>query len=169
MIDISCIEKRSSTNQASISLCGKLEAFIGNYFLSNVFPESEVETLYYDATIDDMYDTVDLVEKNIVAYYVNDESISFVKSDMFEKLQKETEEYGITYIKIDDFDEEVLLVNLDKDMPKYLKKILWIDDDFLCNEAIPFDYDAFEIIDSKVDYLNPKHFSVKQLIRALES
>ena len=33
---------------------------------------------------------------------------------------------------------------------------------------IPFDYEAFEIIDSKVDYLNPNHFSVSQLIRLLK-
>lgn len=168
MIDIGCIEERSGINHADISLCGKLEAFIGNYYLSNVLPESKVETLYHDNTIG-IYDAVDTVEKNIVAYYVNDESVSFVKSDMYEKLQKETEEYGITYIRIDDFDEEILMVNPKKDLPEYLKGILWIDDDFLSNESIPFDYDAFEFIDRKVAYLNPKHFSVKQLIRALIS
>lgn len=169
MIDISCIDNKNRINQASISLCGKLEAYIGRYFLSNVLPDSEVETLYYDATIAGIYDEVDTVEKNIVAYFVNNETIAFVKHEIFEKLQKETEEYGIYYIMVDDFDEEVLTVNKDLELPAYLKNILWIDDDFLSDESIPFNYDAFDIIDSKVDYLNPKHFSVRQLVRALKS
>lgn len=40
-----------------------------------------------------------------------------------------------------------------------------IDDDFMKNEKIPFDFDSFALIDEGVHYLNPKHFSVSQLVR----
>lgn len=169
MIDIGCIENSNRINKASISLCGKLEAYIGRYFLSNAYPESVVETLFYDKTLVNIYDEVKTVEQNIVAYFVDGESIAFVKSDVFEKLQSETEEYGIVLLMIDDFDEEVLCINQEQQLPKYLENILWVDDDFLSDESLPFDYEAFEIIDSKVAYLNPKHFSVSQLIKALEN
>lgn len=167
MIDISIIEKKAVCRKPTeISLCGKLEALIGNYFLSNVSPESRIEILYYDATVG-IYDAVDTLEKNIVACFVDNESVGFVKSDFSEKLQKETEDYGITYICVDDFSDEQLCVNLSNELPNYLKDIVWINDDFLSDDSVPFDYDAFEIIDSKVDYLNPAHFSVLQLIREL--
>lgn len=167
MIDISNIEKRvDCRKQLNISLCGKLEAFVGNYFLSNVFPESRVEILYYDATVG-LYDAVEMIEKNIVACFVDEESVGFVKSDFYEKLQRETDEYGITYICVDDFSDEQLCVNLSHELPVFLQDILWVNDDFLSDDSAPFDYDAFEIIDSKADYLNPAHFSVLQLIREL--
>ena len=170
MIDISNITITRCDNQIipDISLCGKLEAFVGGYFLSNVLPESKVETLYYDATIDNIYDAVDTIEKNIVAYFVNDESIAFVKSEVLEKLKKETEEYGITYVEVNDFYQEVLFVDKGN-IPDYLQEIIWIDDDFLSDDKLDFDYDAFELIDSKVSYLNPKHFSVYQMVCALKS
>jgi hypothetical protein len=38
---------------------------------------------------------------------------------------------------------------------------------FMLDENIPFDFEAFELLDSKVNYLNPKHFSVSQLVYAL--
>lgn len=167
MIDISNIKKRTNRCKATnISLCGKLEAFVGNYYLANVFPESRVEILYYDASVG-IYDAIDTIEKNIVAFFVDDESIGFVKSDYLEKLQQETEEYCITYFSVDDFTKEQLCVDLSRKLPEYLKDILWVNDDFLTDETIPFDYDAFEIIDGNADYLNPAHFSVLQLLREL--
>lgn len=170
MIDISNLTINRCDNQIIpyISLCGKLEAFIGGYFLSNVLPESKVETLYYDATIDNIYDAVDTIEKNIVAYFVNNESIAFVKSEVIEKLKKETEEYEITYVEVNDFYQEILFVDKGN-VPDYLQEIIWIDDDFLSDDKLDFDYEAFELIDSKVSYLNPKHFSVYQMVCALES
>ena len=41
---------------------------------------------------------------------------------------------------------------------------LWIDDDFLNNEKLEFDYEKFELIDTGIKYLNPKHFSVKSFV-----
>ena len=48
--------------------------------------------------------------------------------------------------------------------PDFLSDILWIRDDFLSDENIDFDYDAFEQIDSGIDYINPDHFSVNEII-----
>lgn len=41
------------------------------------------------------------------------------------------------------------------------------DDDFMNDENIEFDFEAFDIIDSNIKYVNPKHFSVLDLINAL--
>ena len=53
-------------------------------------PDNKIETLYYDASID-KDDSVELIERNIVAYYMADESIAFVKKEIAQKLKKETE------------------------------------------------------------------------------
>lgn len=103
-----------------------------------------------------------------VLYFINDESIAFVKTEVYEKLKKETEEYGITYIVVDDFYQELLFIDTDK-IPDYLQEIIWVDDDFMSDGKLEFDYVAFELIDSKIGYLNPKHFSVYQLICALKN
>lgn len=36
---------------------------------------------------------------------------------------------------------------------------------FLYDETISFDYEKFELIDAGVQYLNPKHFSVKNFVK----
>ena len=35
----------------------------------------------------------------------------------------------------------------------------------LNNEKLEFDYEKFELIDTGVKYLNPKHFSVKSFVK----
>ncbi len=55
MIDISMLSNKQNKNQNTswISLCGKLEAYIGNYFLAGAsIHDNKIETLYYDASID---------------------------------------------------------------------------------------------------------------------
>ncbi len=54
-------------------------------------------------------------------------------------------------------------------LPSFLSKITWISDDFLSDENIDFDFEAFEIIDSGVIYLNPNHFSVMEMITAIKA
>lgn len=47
MIDISMLSNKQNKNQNTswISLCGKLEAYIGNYFLSGAsIPDNKIET-----------------------------------------------------------------------------------------------------------------------------
>ena len=60
MTDISGIFSiGSSTNHQWISLCGHLEAIIGNYFLSQAGnPEAYWYAIYYDSTIDRYNDKV---------------------------------------------------------------------------------------------------------------
>ena len=54
-----------------------------------------------------------------------------------------------------------------KQVAGFMAGIRWIDDVFLNDEKIEFDYEAFDIIDSGAEYINPKHFSAKELIRAV--
>ncbi len=155
------------TTEEKISLCGKLEVMVGNYFLSGAeVPGEGVETLYYDSTVR-FYDCVPLVKKNIVAYIVEDETVAFVRADMLAKFQADTEEYGLIYIPVDSFDVEEFYIDREMGIPHLLESVVWIDDDFMSDENIEFDFEAFDIIDSGEKYLNPKHFSVKKLIDAI--
>lgn len=150
-----------------ISLCGKLEAIVGNYFLAGAgAPEERVETVYYDATVD-FYDVVPRVKENIIAYILENETVAFVRTDMFAKFQADTEEYCLIYIPVDSFEAEEFYIDREMGIPHLLEPVVWIDDDFMNNENIEFDFEAFDIIDSGEKYLNPKHFSVAKLIDAL--
>jgi len=158
---------QNRTTEKRISLCGKLEAVVGNYFLSGAgVPGECVETLYYDSTVG-LYDCVPLVKKNIVAYIVENETVVFVRADMLTKFQTDTEEYGLIYIPVDSFDAEEFYVDREMEIPHLLESVIWIDDDFMNDENIEFDFEAFDIIDSGEKYLNPKHFSVERLIDVL--
>lgn len=155
--------------QHRISLCGHLEAMVGNYFLYGVgMEEYDVETVYYDAEVG-FYDAVPLVKENIVAYITYGERVAFVREDMLEKFKGDTKEYDLLYIPVNSFETEELCVDNNMELPAFLEEVRWIDDDFLNDESIPFDYEKFEIIDSGVKYANPKHFSVKRLVDVLAS
>ena len=68
--------------EEQISLCGKLEAIIGGYFLSGAgLSGPGVEILYYDPSVGED-DTVELIKENIVAYFLADEHMAFVKADL---------------------------------------------------------------------------------------
>ncbi len=81
------------------------------------------------------------------------------------KFREDTEEYKLKYIGVPSMQEMILQCNCIESLPTEFSQLLWIDDDFLYDEKIPFDFDAFAIIDEGKDYLNPKHFSVNQLIK----
>ena len=51
------------------------------------------------------------------------------------------------------------------DYCEHILPALWIDDDFLNNEKLEFDYEKFELMDTGIKYLNPKHFSVKSFVK----
>lgn len=114
------------------------------------------------------YDCIPLVKKNIVAYIVENETVAFVRADMFTKFQADTEEYGLIYIPVDLFDAEEFYIDRKMGIPHLLEPVVWIDDDFMSDENIEFDFEAFDIIDSGEKYLNPKHFSVENLIDVLK-
>lgn len=145
-----------------------LEEIVGHYFLSGA-GISDVETLYYDpaAGPDDQINTI---KENIAAFFLNNESIAFVRRDMLSKLMTDTEGYNVSLIPVENFSEECLsLEDLEQvsEFSDYLKGINMIDDDFMYDENKEFDFAAFEIIDSGAKFINPKHFSVEQLISVL--
>lgn len=150
-----------------ISLCGKLEAIVGNYFLSGAgIPDNNFQILYYDATVG-FYDEIRLVKPNIVAYILENEDIAFVREDMLTKFKKDTAEYELICIPVNSFEADEFYVDREMEIPDLLKDILWIDDDFMNDENKEFDLEAFEIIDSGEKYINPQHFSVSKLVDAL--
>ncbi len=52
-------------------------------------------------------------------------------------------------------------------LPQEFSGAVWIDDDFMHDENIPFDFDSFSLIDEGEPYLNPRHFSVLQLMTVM--
>ena len=148
-----------------ISLCGKLEAVIGKYYLSG---SGDIETLYYDQKAE-MYDDIGLSEENIVAYLLENESVAIVREEFLVKLEEDTREYNMRFVPIKSFDAEILSQKSLETMMHMPQDFKWIDDDFMNDDTIAFDYEAFDLIDSGVAYLNPCHFSVNQLISALKN
>lgn len=158
--------------QAEISLSGWLEAMIENYYVEGEFGGNKNFhwlTIYYDANIDPIYESVETVAANIVAYVSSDYRLSFVLSKHIQKFQKDTANYGMIHIPISDFSEEVLQCSHTDQLPQEFSEIIWIDDDFLYDENIPFDFDSFSRIDNGTVYLNPKHFSVSSLIEVMQN
>lgn len=154
--------------KGSMSLSGKLEAIVGNYFVSGEGnPDEIIYTIYYDPTIDSYYDSVELVDKNLIGYVTSDYEYAFIKKSVLEKFKRDTEEYNMTIIPVDDLDGQELSIYVECSLPDYVSAVTWIRDDFLYDKDIEFDYDAFEKIDSGMKYLNPDRFSVKELIRAI--
>jgi hypothetical protein len=72
-------------------------------------------------------------------------------------------------VPIKSFDAEILSQNLVETIMHIPQDFKWIDDDFMNDDTIAFDYEAFDLIDSGIAYLNPYHFSVNQLISALKN
>ena len=157
------IEQKKEKRQW-ISLCGKLEAIIGNYFLSGAgTPDEDVETLYYDSNVGE-YEVVPLVKENIVAYILENETIEFILTDMLSKYKEDTEEYDLVYIPVESFEAKEFYIDSKMELPRFLKSVIWIEDDFMYDDSIEFDYEAFDVIDRGKKYVNPNHFSVKELL-----
>ena len=154
--------------KADISLSGWLEAFVEHYFVYGEGGGSKALhwlTVYYDPDIDPIYEAVEAILANVVAYVSSDYRWSFVLSGHLEKFRKDTAGYGMVYLPVPEFGEEALQCSRIDLLPQEFSGILWIDDDFMDDENIPFDFESFSLIDDGVDYLNPKHFSVARLIR----
>ncbi len=159
--------KQKKDSKHLISLCGKLEAIIGNYFLYGAgIPDNDIQILYYDPTVG-FYDAIPLKKDNMVAYILDHENVAFVRKDMSIKLKKDTEEYELVLIPVNSFEADEFYIDLEMGMPLLLKNVIWINDDFMNDEDIEFDFEAFEMIDGGEKYMNPKHFSVADLVDAL--
>ena len=103
----------------------------------------------------------------MIGYVTSDYEYAFIKNSVLEKFERDTEEYKMTIISVDDLDVQELSIDVECDLPDYFLSVIWIRDDYLYDKEIEFDYDAFEKIDSGIMYLNPEHFSVKELIKAI--
>jgi len=150
-----------------ISLFGKLEAIVGNYFLSEVtngIYGGLWNSLYFDGTIDSDYESVERISQNLIGYVDQELRWAFVIEEYMEKFKLDTAEYELTYIPVSSLTEETLCCHCAECLPEEVSSVLWIDDDFMNDENVPFDMDTFIIIDEGTKYLNPKHFSVNALI-----
>ena len=157
--------------QADISLSGMLEAYIGHYFVSGEGGGNENYwlTIYYDPDIDTFTEAVEAIPSNIVAYVSSDYICGLVLIENIHKFRKDVSRYGISCIPVPDFECERLQCLHPDLLPCEFADILWINDDFMNDENIPFDFDSFALIDDGVCYLNQKHFSVAQLIEIMNS
>ena len=156
-------EKKASNG--SISVSGKLEAYIGNYFVSGEgILDEKLLLIYYDPEIDNIYDAVECTKENLIACMTVDYQYAFVKIDFLQKFSGDIKEYNTTIIPVSDFETPECKIDETQNVPDFISDIVWIRDDFLSDENIDFDYDAFEQIDSGIDYINPDHFSVNEII-----
>lgn len=158
--------------QSDISLSGWLECMIGNYFVEGEGSGDKNFhwlTVYYDIHIDPLYGEVETVSANIVAYVSSDYRWSFVCSKHSQKFQKDTEQYDMVYIPISSFYEELLQCSHIDLLPQEFSDVVWIDDDFMNDETLTFDFDSFFKMEDGIVYLNPKHFSVSSLIHMMHS
>lgn len=163
-------KKQHKKDSSQISLCGHLEAIVGQYCLYGA-GVSDIETLYYDPSAG-LYDAIELAKDRIAAFFVNNEHVAFVRKDMLTKILSDTEGFNITFIPVDNFADECLTRNDLERVSEYFthwEAITWIDDDFMNDANKEFDFAAFEIIDSGARYLNPGHFSVEQLVSFLKA
>ena len=97
MTDISGIFSiSSSTNPQWISLCGHLEAVIGNYLLSQAGnPEAYWYAIYYDSSVDGYNECVEITDKNLIGYVYCDDRVAFVLNSFLERFINDTVDYNI--------------------------------------------------------------------------
>ena len=136
------ITNKKKSIKPEISLCGKLEAIIGNYFLSGAgISDNDIQVLFYDSTVG-FYEEIPAKRENIVAYILEKENIAFVREDMLEKLIKDTYEYGLNFIPFNSYEKDEFYLDREMEIPNLLKNITWIDDDFMNDETIEFDFET---------------------------
>lgn len=161
---LDCIIKPNWVPNFKCHICSKLEAVVGRYSVSGAGnPNEVIYPIYYDSKIP-LDDVVSETNENKVAYYLTEHNMMFVLAPFLEQLITDTFEYSISYIPVSDFDSEEFCVDTEKELPLFFSTVNWIDDDFMNYEDAEFDFVAFCKIDDGIHYLNPKHFSVQQLI-----
>ena len=154
--------------QCTMSLMGKLEAIVGNYFLSEMtfgIYRGLWNMVYFDPDIDSEIQEVACTPKNLIGYVDREERWAFILDQWMQKFQDDTAEYGLRYISVPSLQQKILQCNHTDNLVCEFSGIVWIDDDFMNDEKVPFDFKQFAIIDTGKRYLNPKHFSVDELIK----
>lgn len=164
------LNNKREQRQPAISLCGKLEGIIGNYFVSQVTNgifDGLWYSIYYDSSVDYLKEAVKR-DRNLIGYVDKSIRWAFVLEKHSQKFKEDTAEYGLIYIEVPSFEQEILQCKHPDNLPSEFADILWIDDDFLNDETLPFDFDLFVRIDAGEAYLNPKHFSVNQFVNSTQ-
>lgn len=148
------------------SLSAQLEAFTGGYFVSGEGFDQWIK-IYYKKDFDEskhIYDEL-VHSNNLIAYVSLSRRMALVLSRFKNMFQKDTAGYGLAYYPFDSFDKEEYFCSNPANMSKEFFGLRWINDDFLDDKNLDFDYEAFELIDSGIPYLNPNHFSIKELMK----
>ena len=109
--------------RGTISITGKLEAYVGKYFVSGEGLEENRFLIYFDPGID-KYEAVDTVKEKMVACMSADYEYAFVKESILQKFKKDTAEYNISIIPVKDFDEEELCIDMQGCLPSFYRKLL---------------------------------------------
>ncbi len=110
-------------------------------------------------------ESVACTPQNLIGYVDKKERWVFILDKYLKKFKEDTVEYELIYISVPSMQEMILQCKQTDCLPMEFSQLLWLDDDFMDDEKIPFDFDAFALIDEGRDYLNPNHFSVNQLIK----
>lgn len=149
-------------NYPGLSIEAHLEVIVGGYFVQG--SPDEFEYVYFPVNEDNLPEVL-LYKDNMAAIISEKAGLAFVCDRIYEKFCDDTKDYKFSYIRIGSLLEENLMCEHPQQLPEEYKDILWIDDDFMNDDTIEFDYEAFEVIDSGADYLNPKHFSIYEFAR----
>lgn len=172
MIEIdNLFNNNKKKHSSSMSLIAKLEAFVGNYFLSEITYGSFRglwNTVYFNPNINNEIECVECIPENLIGYVDRQERWAFIIDTHIQKFIEDTVEYELEYLAVPSMQEEILRCSHVDNLPSEFSNLIWIDDDFMEDEHIPFDFAKFAIIDEGRDYLNPKHFSVNQLIKVTQ-
>ena len=108
-----------------------------------------------------------LSDKKIAAYVSERLGTAFVLDEFTSHFEEITKGYGLTYIPVESFEDKFFVSDI-KNLPKGFEVIVWLDDEFMNNNDVPFNYEAYEnIIEPKLPYLNPKGFTVVELVKYL--
>lgn len=156
------LKDRGRINYPGLSIEAHLEVSVGGYFVQG--SPDEFEYVYFPVNEDNL--PAALYNKEYIVAIISEKvSLAFVCDRVFEKFCTDTKDYKFNYIRVDSLTEENLTCEDPQRLPEEYKGIVWIDDDFMNDDTIAFDYEAFEAIDSGVDYLNPKHFSIYEFAK----
>ncbi len=156
------LKDREKINYPGLSIEAHLEVIAGGYFVQG--SPDEFEYVYYPVNEDNL--PAVLYKKDYIAAIIcKKASLAFVCDLVYEKFCKDTQDYKFNYIRMGSLLEENLSCGNPRQLPEEYKGIVWIDDDFMNDDTMEFDYEAFEVIDGGVDYLNPKHFSIYEFAK----
>lgn len=162
MIDLAAFADRAAIREPECSLTEQLEVRAGGYLvIDEGLGRSEPCWLAVYRFAEGASGA-----QEQVAYVSSDYRWAFVLTDCRNVFELDAEGRIANCISVDSFREERLCCSAPVAMAGIFSRVVWIDDDFLTDDTIPFDDESFALIESGVDFLNPKHFSVMQMVRA---